>query len=60
MYAKPFRSKNIQTWMLYGNGSDINNSTKKTDKEKTDGNILMAKAMAPKSLTMITLSVQFQ
>ena len=29
---------------------------KKTDIEKTDGNNLMAKAMAPKSLTMMTIS----
>ena len=33
---------------------------KKTDIEKTDGNSLMAKAMAPKCLTMKTLPVQVQ
>ena len=46
--------------MFYGNGSDIEKSAKKTDIEKTDGNSLMAKAMAPKILTMMTLSVQVQ
>jgi len=39
--------------MFYGNGSDIEKSAKKTDIEKTDDNSLMAKAMAPKSLTLI-------
>ena len=51
---------NIQTGMFCGNGSDIEMSAKKIDIEKTDGNSPMAKAMAPKSLTMMTLSVQVQ
>ena len=42
-YGKPTCSKNFQTGMFYGNGSDIENSAKKTDVEKTDGNSLMAK-----------------
>ena len=44
--------------MFYGNGSDIEKSAKKTEIEKTDGNSLMAKAMAPKRLTNMTLPVQ--
>ena len=32
-------------------------SANKSDIEKTDGNSLMAKARAPKSLTLMTLSV---
>ena len=46
--------------MLYGNGSDIEKSAKKIEFEKTGGNSLMAKAMAPINLIMITLSVQVQ
>jgi len=46
--------------MFYGNGSDIQKSAKKTNIEKTDSNSLMAKAMTPKSLTAITLSVQVE
>ena len=46
--------------MFYGNGSDIKKSAKKIDIQKNDGNSLMAKAMAPESLTMMTLSAQVQ
>ena len=46
--------------MFYGNGSDIKKSAKKFNFEKTGRNSLIAKAMAPKSLMAITLSVQFQ
>ena len=34
--------------MFYGNGSDIKKPAEKIDIEKTDGNSLMAKAMALK------------
>ena len=53
-------SNNIQTGMFYGNRSDIKKSAKKTEIEKNDGYSLIAKAMAPKSLTMVIVSVQFQ
>ena len=59
-HAKVFSSKNIQPGRFYGNRSDIKKSAKKTEIQKTDGNSLMAKGMAPKSLTMMTLSVQVQ
>ena len=40
--------------------SDAKRFAKKTDIEKTDGNSLMVKAMAPKSSTMMILSVQVE
>ena len=42
--------------MFYDNGSDIKKFAKKTDIEKTDGNSLMASAIAPKGLTIMTIS----
>ena len=60
VYGKPSRSKNIQTGMFCGIGTEIKKIAEKTDIEKTDGNSLMAKAMARKRSTFMTLSIQLQ
>ena len=53
-------SNKIQTEKFYRNRSDNEKSAKNNDIEKTNGIGLIAKAVALKSLIMMTLSVKFQ
>ena len=57
MYDEISHSKNFQAEKYYGDGSDIKEFAEKTDIKKSDGNRLIGKAKALKSLLLLTISV---